>query len=170
MNKDRLLMVANAIRYEKMNIKFDMGQWASLDTDVIEKHFTEDNLDTKLFNSEKNAYHCGTSACIAGFAVAMFAKDKFILRLKGRVADVFESAISIEDEAYGLLDLDYSEAQHLFYGRQVGLDRLQQDFVHNVPDALEWMAEKEIISWPQALYGVGAVTYEDRLEMEEDFY
>jgi len=152
MNKERMHMVADAIRKEQFNLTFDMGEWCELPPLLQMERDTNDNQieESKIYNSKKKEYACGTSACVAGFTVAIFKPVIFRSKLTS-----YDGAISTQ--AQKILELTDVEADDLFYGRGPGMDKINDLHRKDVPAALDWMAENNTVDWPKALMSVGAI-------------
>lgn len=127
MNKDMFLKVADAIEAETAHnekVRFKMDTWIT---------YSEDS--------------CGTSACIAGFANLISAKEvsSFFLTSPDGYKQVLIKDYYNRGKA--LMGLTEKEAGYLFVSHI--------DFVNAnrrlVPDALRYMAEKEkVTTWSEA--------------------
>jgi hypothetical protein len=118
MNKNRLLLLADVIERGKApeahpDLTFDMGQfWVG-----------------------GVGAGCGTTACIAGWAVVEFARDEKLIR-----------APKMADKAQKLLGLDAAQAHELFYavGRDVAMWNITPK---HAAFTLRNLAETGVVDW-----------------------
>lgn len=138
-NADRLRAVASAIEAGTL-AKFNMY-------DILSTDFE--------YDEESQDFHkCGTLACVAGFALLLFAKP-----LYGKNPHDLGG-----HQAADILGLDNTQRDELFYCDRSYHDPIDHfvnfEIIHKheefVPDALRWMADNDCIDWDQAMAAVGA--------------
>jgi hypothetical protein len=95
MNKERLIKLAKKLESPEAAAHFNLGEWFAVEGDSV------DSADEPVSVLIKK---CGTTACIAGWAVAMFMPDKS-----------YGSAFFFENGKEAL-ELNYNEARALFLG------------------------------------------------------
>lgn len=128
MNKELLLKVKDQILKEPK--QFFMGSWFSTQFDASKPIWPVPN--------------CGTSACIAGWAVALNAKKNPNL-----MAEHYNATHdSIESDAMQALEISYQDAQDLFFASYWPMDlrdRYQEmEYKDNAPEELAKIAAERI--------------------------
>jgi hypothetical protein len=137
MNKERVLAVADAIEALVVNgnpvpgLGFNMSGWVA---DPGEEACAEDH----------SRHMCSTTACIAGWTVALFDKVS-AAEMHSMVGD-HVALVGIESRATELLGLSVGQAHALFYAE--GSGKLLEDVTPEEAIAtLRDLAESEHIQW-----------------------
>lgn len=131
MNKDRLLEVANLIEKAPPD-QFHMGSWFGTinDNDWRSSGFVSEEgniVFSEIFDIENKQLICNTTACIAGWAVALKYDFKPI-KLEPSV---------IYEEAKEYLDLNSREAQALFHCTNDSIwAKLQDEYGYQVVETV----------------------------------
>src|SRR5687767_2281501 len=118
MNHERMLKIADVI--EENPDHFNMAYFAALQSLKDDEGWFDGRIgphDTRLLIGA-NLHECGTTACIAGWAVWLWAADVNPQR-------------TIDDEAAELLDLDMDTADELFnnwdlHSAEIAADHLRE--------------------------------------------
>ena len=128
--------------------------------DAIER---EEIAKFKMVDFINTKHKCGTSACVAGFAHLLMGNK-------------FESSNILSytrlDQAADYLDIDFSNANELFYAHSMSRDEDEDNDIEPydgycvIDDegynkfgapALRWMVTNDTISWKAALTAIGAI-------------
>jgi hypothetical protein len=97
-NTDRILELADVIEGHKLDLGFNMASFAD--------HAT-------LAYPDKSGHDCGTTACIAGWAIAMKKGTWIVEELALDVMGNME--LDVDKEASSYLEIGYSTSADLFY-------------------------------------------------------
>lgn len=126
--------------------------------DAIEAH-TIANFRMVDFFKES----CGTSACVAGFAHLLMAKETGAPKPE----DNFLSAPRL-NQAADYLGLEYNDAYELFHALSLdgdgdedtyGFEVIDEnEYNHHGAKVLRWMAENDNVNWKEALTALGIMS------------
>lgn len=120
---------------------------------LIEQPISKDlTFDMTTFGRDDDT--CGTSACIAGYAVFLHDKDTW---RKAMRTSVTIGHPMIELRGRQILGLSQADADELFMATSLedGPHQIHEDLAEHVPNALRWMVLNNTYNWHAALTALG---------------
>ena len=108
-NTDLLLQIAEAIDEEEtFKNNFDMRSYTNIYSSSSENG---KSIDEAILDLLDGSNRCGTTCCVAGWAVLLSDKEIF----KKLAGDDLYHGQSFQDVAADFLDMSVHDAEHLFY-------------------------------------------------------